>query len=223
MYDFNWPAAEREFARAIELDPNNADAHEYHAWLLLAVGHGKEALDEARRAERLDPVFPEYSAATAWWLYYLRQYDDAVTRCGECLNLSAQYPFCLWILGRAHAQQQRFQEAIEAEAKVLKGDPAWLFAQAESGRIYALWGRRTEAQHTLDDMIARSKRAHVSKYELATVYAALGDKDRALDNLEQAYAERSFFLDWIRLDPEVDSLRSEPRFQNIVRQMNFPQ
>jgi len=91
-------------------------------------------------------------------------------------------------------------------------DTGWSWAAAESARVYALSGRGAEAQRGLDELLALSKRSHVSNYLLATVYAALGDKKHALDRLEQAYSERSFFFDFLKSDPQMDSLRSEPRF-----------
>jgi len=107
--------------------------------------------------------------------------------------------------------------------KVLKLEPRWVWALADLVSIYACWGHAADAQRTLNELLAYSKHSHVSKYSLATVYAALGDKARALDELEHAYAARAVFMALIRADAELDSLRSEPRFQKLVRQMNFPQ
>ncbi len=140
----------------------------------------------------------------------------------KCLDLDPNYPSCHWVLGQTYEQQGRFSEALTANAKALKIDPGWGWAAAESVRVYALSGRRAEAQRVLDDLLALSKRSQVPKYSLATVYAALGDKSRALDELEQAYAEHSFFFDFLKSDPQIDSLRSEPRFQELLRRMNFP-
>jgi hypothetical protein len=96
-------------------------------------------------------------------------------------------------------------------------------ARGELARADALSGKHADAQRALGELLALSKRSHVSKYSLATIYAALGEKSRALDALDQAYAERSFSLDFLKTDPELDSLRSEPRFQALVLRMNFPQ
>jgi eukaryotic-like serine/threonine-protein kinase len=222
MYDFDWAGAEREFKRAIELNPNYAPAHEYYSWYLIAVGRASEAVAESRRAEKLDPLSTEISSFVGWWLYYARRYDEAVPQVNRCLDLDPNYANCHWILGQTYEQQGRFPEAIAAEAKALKIDPGWSWAAAESARAYALSGRHAEAQRGLDDLLALSKRSLVPKYSLATVYAALGDKSRALDELEQAYAEHSFFFDFLKSDPQMDSLRSEPRFQELLRRMNFP-
>jgi TolB-like protein/Flp pilus assembly protein TadD len=222
LYDFDWAGSERESKRAIELNPNYAPAHEYYSWTLLAEGRATEAVAESRRAEALDPLSAEISSFTGWWLYFARRYDEAVTQFHKCLDLDSNYIACHAFLGETYIQQGRFSDAIAAEANALKIDSGWSWAAAETARAYALSGRRAEAQRGLDELLALSKRSHISKYSLATVYAALGDKSRALDELEQAYAERSFFFDFLKSDPEMDSLRSEPRFQQLFRQMNFP-
>jgi len=223
MYDFDWAAAEREFQRAMQLSPNYAPVHEYYGWYLIAVGRPSEALAESRRAEALDPLSPEVSSMTGWWLYFAHRYDEAITQLGKCLDLDPNYPICHWLMGQVYAQQGRFAEAIAAETKVLKIDPRWSWASADMARAYVLSGRRAEAQRMLDELLERSKGSYVTKYSLARLYAALGDKNRALDELEQSFAERSFFFNFFRSDPEMDSLRSEPRFQELVRRMNFPQ
>jgi serine/threonine-protein kinase len=221
-YDFDWVGAEREFKRAIELDPKYAPAHEYYAWQLMSEGRVGEALAENRRAEELDPLSLEISSFSGWSLYFARRYEEAVAQLGKCLDLDPSYPQCLWSLGLAYEQQGRFNDAIAAETKVLKIEPRWGWAWAVCGRAYARSGRSDDAQRALEQLLALSKRSYVSKYSLATLYAALGDKGRALDALEQAYAERSFFLDFLKSDPELDNLRSEPRFKELVRRMNFP-
>jgi len=160
---------------------------------------------------------------TGWWLYFAHRYDEAITQLGKCLDLDPNYPICHWLMGQVYAQQGRFAEAIAAETKVLKIDPRWSWASADMARAYVLSGRRAEAQRMLDELLERSKGSYVTKYSLARLYAALGDKNRALDELEQSFAERSFFFNFFRSDPEMDSLRSEPRFQELVRRMNFPQ
>jgi len=223
MYDFDWPSAERELKRAIELSPNYAPAHEYYSWYLIALGRTSEALAENRRAEELDPLSPEISSLTGYWLYLSHRYDEALTQLGKCLDLDPNYPLCHTLMGQAYAEQGRFSDAIAAETRALKTDPRWSWASAEIARAYALSGRRADAQRTLNELLSLSKPGHISKYLLGTIYAALGDKTRALDELEQSSAERSFFFNFVKSDPEVDSLRSEPRFQELVRRMNFPQ
>lgn len=223
MYDFDWAGSEREFKRAIELDPNYVPAHEFYSWYLISVKRTDEALAEARRAEALDPTSAEIAGLTGWWLYLARRYDDAAAEFKKCLDLDPNYPQCHFVLAQTREQQGRFDDAIAEARKVTDADPKWHWPAAVVARSYTLSGRRAEAQRTLDGLLALSKQSHVSNYSLATIYAALGDKNRALDLLEKSFAERSFFFDFIRSEPELDSLRSEPRFQQLARKMNFPQ
>lgn len=222
MYDFDWAGAEREFKRAIELNPDYAPAHEYYSWLLMSVGRKDEAMAEIRRAEALDPTSVEIASFPAWWLYFAHRYDEAASEYGKCLDLDPAYMPCITVLGQTREQQRRFDEAIAAETKAMQaGVTPWpLGARARS---YALSGHRAEAQRDLDQLLAIQKEKHLGTFPIGTVYAALGDKNRALDYLEKAFAEHAFYLDYIKSDPQLDSLRSEPRFQAIVKRMNFPQ
>jgi tetratricopeptide (TPR) repeat protein len=141
FYDFDWAGAEREFKRAIELNPNYAPAHEYYSWYLIAVGRANEAVAESRRAEELDPLSAEISSLTGWWLYLARRYGEAVTQLGKCLDLDPNYPLCHAVLGETYNQQGRFSEALAADAKLLKIDRGSIWAASETARAYALSGR----------------------------------------------------------------------------------
>jgi serine/threonine-protein kinase len=223
MYDFNWVASEREYKRAIELNPNWAPAHEYYGWLLTVLGRSDEAVAEGRRAEALDPLTPEISAAAGWWLYFGRRHDEAAAQLTKCLELDAGYPFCLWVRGLVYEQQGKLSEAVAEEEMLLKLDPGWSYALSESARVNALTGRRAEARKALTNLQALAKRGIASKYFIGVVYLALGDKARALDEIEEAYADRSPMIDFIKLDPQMDSLRSEPRFQELVKKLKLQQ
>jgi serine/threonine protein kinase/Tfp pilus assembly protein PilF len=222
-YNYDWAKAERELQRAIDLSPNDATAPEYYAWYLTSVGRTDESLMQIRRAEQLDPLSAEIASLGGWFLYYARHYDEAVTELGKSLELDRNYWLGYYFLAQTYQQQRRFSEAITAleTARKLVEDQS-LAPLAELAHTYAMSGRPTEARRALDELLARSKRSHVSKYVIATVYAALGDKNEALSLLEQAYPEHSWYLDFLNVDPELDSLRNEPRFQALVRKMNFP-
>jgi serine/threonine protein kinase/Tfp pilus assembly protein PilF len=222
-YDYDWAKAERELQRAIDLSPNYAPAHEYYAYYLTSVGRTDESLIQIRRAEELDPLSAEIGSFAGWFLYYARHYDEAVTELGKSLELDRNYWLGYYFLAKTYQQQRRFSEAITAleTARKLVEDQTSA-PLAELAHAYAMSDRPTEARRALDELLARSKRSHVSKYVIATVYAALGDKNEALSLLEQAYPERSWYLNFLNVDPELDSLRNEPRFQALVRKMNFP-
>jgi TolB-like protein/Tfp pilus assembly protein PilF len=221
-YDYDWPLAEREFKRALELGPNYAAAHEFYSVFLMMVGRIDEGLEEARRAEALDSVSPEISYILGYDLYLTRRYAQAITQLRKSLDLDSGYWPAYYPLVPALEQEGRFSEAI-ATLKVARAiEDASLVLQAELVRAYALSGRRTEAQQELLELLSRAKRSHVSGYILATVYTALGDKAQAFAQLERAHQQRSFFLALIKVDPELDSLRSDPRFVDVLRRMNFP-
>jgi len=222
LYDFDWAASEREFRRALELNPNYAPAHEYYGWYLAAMGRSDEGISEVRRAEALDPLSAEISSLLGWNLHSARRYDEAVTELRKCVDLDPNYWPGYYYLARSYQQQGRFDEAIAALQKARGIEDQIAVPLGELAHAYAGSGRKAEARQALAELLERSKRGHVSKYIIATVYAALGDKNEALNRLEQAYAERSWYLAFLKVDPELDSLRSEPRFQDLVRRMNFP-
>jgi serine/threonine protein kinase/Tfp pilus assembly protein PilF len=220
LYDFDWAAAEREFARALALNPNDAPAHEYYSWYLISMGRVDQAIQEGQRAVELDPLSAEIHSLLGWDFYYARRYDRAVAEFHKCLELDPNYWLGYYLLGQAYAQQGKLDDAIAAQQKSTATlTNSW--ALEELARDYALARKTAEAREAVRDLLARPKPFYVSPYGLAAVYAALGDKDQALAQLEQAYEHRSFFMDFLKVDPELDSLRSDPRFQDLLRRMNL--
>ena len=221
-YDYDWSLAEREFKRALELSPNYASSHEFYSVFLIMVGRVDEGLEEARRAEALDSVSAEISYILGFELYLARRYDEAIAELRKCLDLDSGYWPADYPLAQALEQQGRFSEAI-ATLKIARSiEDSSLVLNAELVRAYSLSGRKAEAQEALQELLSRSKNNYVSGEILATVYATLGDKAQALAHLEHAFQQRSFFLALINVDPELDSLRSDPRFEDVLRRMNFP-
>jgi eukaryotic-like serine/threonine-protein kinase len=218
-YDFDWPAAEREFRRGVELSPNYARAHELLGWFLVLMGRTEEGLDHNRRAVALDPVSLEITGLLGWDLYFARHYDDAVAETRKAIDLEPELGFGYSTLGQVYAQQGRFAEAIAAQQKSQEGVVS---PTAELARVYALAGRAAEARQGLAELRAGAKRQYVPKYLIAIVYAALGDKGQAVAQLEQAYQDRSQWMAFLKVDPEMDSLRSDPRFQDVMRRLHFP-
>jgi tetratricopeptide (TPR) repeat protein len=222
LYDFDWPAAEREFQRAFSLNSDYAPAHEIYSWYLISQGSGDKAIREAQRAVELDPLSAEIHSFLGWALYFARRYDQAAAELHRCLELDPNYPSGYYFLGQALSQQGRFDDAIEAEKKATElwlGSTSW--PMTEVARDYVVAGRKDGAHQALQDLLKRSRTSHVIPYGIATIYAALGDKDQAFAYLDQAVAQRSFFLDFLKLDPELDSLRSDPRFQKLLVRMKL--
>jgi eukaryotic-like serine/threonine-protein kinase len=222
-YDFDWPAAEREFQRAFELNPNYAPAHEFYSWYLISMGRIDQGIEEGKRAVDLDPLSYEFHSILGWDLYYARRYDQAAAELHKCLELEPNYPIGFLQLGMVYAQQGKIDDAIAAQRKAadLFGSSGASTPLEEIARDYALAGMLPEARQALRDLAARSQHFHVPPYGIATVYAALGDKDQAFVQLNQADAQHSFYMDFLKVDPELDSLRPDPRFQDLLGRMNM--
>ena len=221
LYDFDWPAAEREFQRAMSLNPNYAPAHENYSWYLISMGRTGQAIQEGQRGVELDPLSAEIHSLLGWVLYFAHRYDQAAVELHKCLELDPSYWVGYYFLGQVYAQQGRFDDAIAAQRKSAEILKIASWPLAEIAYDYALAGKSAEARQALRDLLDSSQRIHVAPYRIATVYVALGDKDQAFAQLEQAYAQRSFFMDFLKVDPELDGLRSDPRFQDLLGRMNL--
>ena len=223
LYDWNWRAAEDEYKQALLLNPEYATAHQGYAVFLAAAGRLEEALREARRARELDPRSLTINTQVGFLLYLTRRYESAVEQYQATLEIDPTYLVARAELGTAFAQDRNFEQAI-AEAEQAKNQPDENpFALARLGSAYALSGNRAKAEKVIDELGELSKARYVCPSYLARIYIGLGDKDRAIEWLEKAYEERSTDLVWLRVEPGFDALRSDPRFQDLLRRMNFPE
>jgi tetratricopeptide (TPR) repeat protein len=222
FYDWDWAAAESEFKRSIELKPNYALAHEFYGHYLASIGRANEGIAEGERAADLDPLSPETNTFLGVGLYYARRYGRAIEQLRKTADLDPNYWFVHEGLGLAYEQQGQFPEGIAELQKavelagIIAKPTAWL------ARAYAVSGKRAEAQKLLDGLIERSKETYVSTYDIALIYTGLGEREQALAWLERAYQARPWPMNSLKVDPQLDSLRSDPRFQDLVRRMNFP-
>jgi serine/threonine-protein kinase len=214
-YNWDWPAAEQAFRRALELNPNFAQAHQHHGWYLRALGHPEEAIAELKRAKELDPLKPLFGANLAYLYSDAGQYDQAIDEAQKVLELDPNFPLGLGALGTAYAGKGMYNEAIATHQR-LTADPAW---KLELALTYARAGQPDKTRQ----MLAGLKDEEKDPWMLATVYVALGDKNEAMRWLETAYKARHQFLPYTVYGREFASLQSDPRFQNLVRRMNFPQ
>lgn len=220
-YDWDWPGAEREIRRAIELNPNNAQFHLAYGELLSTSGRFDEAAPEYKRAQELDPTSPVINASSAYHFLRARDYDRAVEESRKALELDPEGGWPLGALGYAYLYKGAPAEALAVFQRLAKQEGGSdLFLEGEARSCVAL-GKRAEALKILDDMKERSKRQYVSSYPLATIHLQLGDKDKALDYLEKAYEERSPTLENLKTDGQFDVLRSDPRFVELLRRLGF--
>jgi len=221
-HDWDWRAAEREYRRAIELSPSYPVVHFYYSTLLSVLGRHEEAIAEARRGRELDPVSPLMNVNLGWRFHSARDYPRALEQYQRTLDLDPNYAAARQNLAAVYTELGRYDEAL-AELKKLGPLGDHPVVLAELGRTYALSGRRKEALRARGRIEALSKRSYVSSYWAAALSVALGDNDQALARLEQAHAERDAWLIFLNGDPRFDAVRSDPRFQALLRRMNFPE
>ena len=222
-YDWDFVAAEKEFKRAIELAPNGPVAHHMYAHFLLSMGRMEEARAESRHAMDVDPRRRTLIACVSFHDIAEGSYDEAEKHALQALSLGVPDQLARLTLGWSYALRGRHDEAIAEFQKAVVGWQNAVFPTAALGHAYAVAGQEPAAREVLDKLIVRSKNEYVSPYEIAVIYAGLGDKDRAFEWLEKALGERSTMLVYFRMDPRIWSLRSDARFQDLLRRMNFPQ
>jgi eukaryotic-like serine/threonine-protein kinase len=222
LFAWDKPAAEREFRRAIELNPNYPTAHHWYGSVLAAMGRFDESIAEGKRAEELDPLSPIISTDVGVNLFYARRFDEAIAQFKHALTLDTNFYFMHSSLGIAYDAKGMYAEAISAFRKAIElGNDPWDVAFL--ARSLARAGQRAEAVKLLGQLKAESARRYVSKFSIALIYAALGDKDQAIAWLEKDFAERTFSPPFYAVDPMLDDLRSDPRFADLVRRAASPQ
>jgi tetratricopeptide (TPR) repeat protein len=218
-YAWDWSGGESEFQRAIALNPSYADAHREYGIALRDTGRLEEAIAEHKRAVELDPLSLIINRALGLALYYARQYDQAIAEERKPLELDPNFIPALDTLGMAYVQKSRYKEGMAEFERLLAISPGNALGLSDRGYAYAVAGRKAEAHQELDQLTEHSKEHYVSAMLRARIYAGLGEKDKGIEWLEKGYEDRS--ITSIKVNPEVDSLRSDPRFQNLLRRMNL--
>jgi TolB-like protein/Tfp pilus assembly protein PilF len=218
-YDWDWRGAEKEYQRAIELNPNYATAHQWYAECLSMLGRHNEAIAEIKRAQRLDPLSLIINQGVGGKYLYARRYDEAMAQFHRTLELYPHFPPTHQRIGWCYAQKRMYNEAIAEmqRAVELSGNSPQMIAAL--GWTYAAAGRRDTAQNIIAELERRSKESYVDNYFIATIFAALGEKDEAFALLNKASAERSYWMPWINIDPQLDNLRSDSRFDALVQRV----
>jgi len=221
-YEWEWASSEGEFKRAIQLNPGFAEAHHQYSHYLTAMGRSSESLAESLRALELDPLSLVLNGHLAWHYLYARQYDQAIQQCQRTAELDRNYPETADFRGLAYEQKGMYREAIaELQMAVnLSGNSPHI--KAELGHAYAIAGETTPALDILDELKRGSTETHISSYDIAVIYIGLGRKDQALEALENAYQERSEWLRYVKVDPRLDPLRGDPRFEKLANQVLPP-
>ena len=218
---WEWAAAEREFKRAIELNPNLAGAREMYSLYLSLMGRHDEAIAEVKRARELDPLSPGINVAAINRLSLARQYDQAIDAVKKAFELDQNFPGSHVQLGYIYAAKGQYAEAIAAIQEGIKLGDTSPDTQIYLGAAYAKAGEREQARAILNRLEAG--REYVSPGALADLYVALGEREQAFASLERAYAAHDSQLQFLRVDPNLDPLRSDPRFEDLLRRVRLAQ
>src|SRR5437868_3431116 len=220
-YDWDWAAAEKEFKRALTLNPQSVRAHTLYTEYLAGMGRFNEAYDQGRRALELDPLSILARWSLGWASLHAGRSDDAIQQFSKAAELDPNNASVRLYLGRAYLFKGMQQRAIEEMETAQRLDPDEPIVLPFLGYGYAVTGRRAEALKVLQSLDEMEKRRYVSRIYRAYIYAGLGDKDKAFEWLEKAYQERSDSLAWFREDPESKSLQADPRFAVLMRKIGF--
>jgi DNA-binding winged helix-turn-helix (wHTH) protein/TolB-like protein len=220
--DWDWAHSEREFRRALQLNPGLERAHRMYARMLSCEGRTQEAIDQIHQAQGLGPLsIPAYDMAATVWLN-AHQYDQSIQQANQLLELNPESVSGHEDLGTGYLFEGKFPEAIgEFEKAAADGGNERLIAML-LGSAYALWGKHGLAEQQFREMNRIAEQEYVPPFWFAVVYASLGDKQKALDWLDRAYREHDAYMVFLKASPWLDPLHREPRFQQLVRKMNFP-
>jgi DNA-binding winged helix-turn-helix (wHTH) protein/tetratricopeptide (TPR) repeat protein/TolB-like protein len=220
--DWDWAGSEKEFKRAIELNPNYAEAHFWYSLNLSAMRRHDEAIAEMKWAQEIDPFSPKYNFHLGWAYYLARQYDQAIAQLRKTpFELDSSYYQAYWRLGLAYVQKAMYEDAFDAleKAAVLSGDKPLI--KATIGYAYAKSGNRAEAQRIVNQLSLLSERETGPFITLASIHASLGNKDKAFELLEKSYQQRDSRIVDINVDAMLDSVRPDARFDDLMRRMGL--
>jgi tetratricopeptide (TPR) repeat protein len=220
LYGWNWDAAETEFKQAIKFNPGYATAHQWYSWHLFILGRNDEAMLELQRAQALDPLSLIINADIADALCAAHRYDEAIAQSRKILTLDENFAAGHYELGQALAQKHMYDAAIAELQKAIALSGHSGAYDSNLGYAYALSGRRDEAIRIINDLDSRRAQNQSVDADIALIYMGLGDADEAMSRLNRAYEAR--FKASILLRPIFDPLRSDPRFQALLRRMGLP-
>ncbi|MEK6288400.1 MAG: tetratricopeptide repeat protein [Acidobacteriota bacterium] len=221
IHDLDRAAAEQEFKRAIDLNPNYSTTYSLYSDLLSATGKLDEGIKMAMRGLEVDPLSLGLSYSTGQAYYFARRYDEALKQMQKSIEFDPNYAGLHIVSGAVYEQQGRYDEAIAAYQRAINVSGRTSTMLGLLGHAYASSNRRGEALKILDELKEMSRHAYVPPYDLAVLYTGLGEKDRAIEQLKKAYEERTGMIINLKVEPLFDPLRSDPRFVDLLRSMGL--
>jgi serine/threonine protein kinase/tetratricopeptide (TPR) repeat protein len=222
LNDWQWEEAQTEFQRSFELCPNYPTANHWYAEYVMTMGRHEEAMARMKKTQDLDPLWLIINVATGWAFYNARRYDEGIEQLRRSIELEPNYPVTCWILGLLLRKTGRYDLAIVEGEKAIKLSGGSPLMRAALAHTFGVAGRTTEARQILDDLTKLAKQKYVAPYFFAGIHIGLGENDRAIEYLEKSYEEHSHWLIYLHIDPSMDGLRDNPRFQDLLRRVGLP-
>ncbi len=220
-FDWNWNAAENQYKRALELNPNSANAHLFYAHLLSETGRHEEALAEVKRARELDPLSVYTNALEGQFLVHAGQTDEALARLQKTFELDPDHWLAHLFASSAYIEKGMFAEAVVEAHKASELMPAGSHSTAFEAYALAKSGKQAQARAELQNLLTLSKQRYVSPYNVALIYNGLGDRDETLAWLDRAVEQRDVRLVFLKVEPKWSNLRDDPGFQELLRRVGF--
>jgi eukaryotic-like serine/threonine-protein kinase len=222
LHDWQWQNAQMEFKRSLALNPAHPTTNHWYAEYLMTMGRHVEAIARMKNSQELDPLSLIISVAIGWAFYMARRFDDAIEQLRRTIELDPNYPVTYWILGLLLRKMGRYELAIAEGEKGVKLSGGSSLMSAALAQTFATAGRRKKAIQILDDLTKLTKHKYVAPYFLAGIHVGLGEDDLAIECLEKSYEEHSHWLIYLHIDPSMDGLRSNSRFQDLLRRIGLP-
>jgi tetratricopeptide (TPR) repeat protein len=221
FYHLDMANAEREFIRAIELNPKDEFCYELYSYLLLSMGRLGEGLRMAQRGLEVAPFSPVLTDDVASALYLAHRYDEAISQYQRSLELDPDHYGALFGLGLVFETKGMHDEAIRQLEKSIAVAGRTPGVLAMLGRVQASSGRKAEAQKLLGEINVMSQQTYVSPYDMAILYVGLGEKDKAIEQLNKAYEERAGWIIYLKIEPIFDPIRDDPRVKDLIARMKL--
>lgn len=220
-FNWDWTVAEQNYKRAIELNPSYANAHNFYASYLMSRGRIEESIAASNRARELDPFSLSISAQRGFLFENARRYDEAIEQLRNVIGMDPTHYQALWILGHTYAANKQYDEAVATAEKAVEVSERTPGALGMLGLGYGLAGRKAEATKILNELLELNKTRYVTPAAFVNVYLGLGDKEQAFVWLEKAYQERSNFVAYLKVFPLLDPIRSDRRFDDLIRRIGL--
>jgi eukaryotic-like serine/threonine-protein kinase len=222
LHDWRWDEAQMEFKRSLELDPTYATANHWYAEYLMTMGKHAEVMARMKKGQELDPLSLIINVAVGWAFYFDRRYDEGIEQLRRTAEFDPSYPVTYWILGLLLRKTGRYELAMTEGEKAVKLSGGSPMMRAALAHTFGESGRTNEAVQTLDELTELAKHRYVAPHFFAGIHIGLGENDRAMEYLEKSYEEHCHWLIYLHIDPSVDGLRDNSRFQSLLRRVGLP-